>query len=151
MKKLLQPVLFLFLFLCGCNNGGKKTETLPENDIDAVRHFIRAALDGDYIKGRNLLVIDSANYQFYAEYEKKHIRMDAVEKKKYQNASINMHAVMPVNDSTTIVIYSNSYKNDHDTLKLMKINGHWLVDLKYLFNHDMDSLPHTINKTDTLK
>lgn len=151
MKKLLQPVSFLFLFLYGCNNGGKKSEPLPENDIDAVRNFIRAALDGDYKKGRNLLVIDSANYQYYTEYEKMHARLDAVEKKKYQNASINMHGVMPVNDSTTVVIYSNSYKNDHDTLKLMKINGQWLVDLKYLFNHDMDSLQHTINKTDTLK
>jgi hypothetical protein len=77
--------------------------------------------------------------------------MDANEKKKYQSASINVHAINPVNDSITIIIYSNSYKNDHDTLKLIKTNGLWMVDLKYLFNHDMDTLMQHLNKTDTLK
>jgi hypothetical protein len=67
------------------------------------------------------------------------------------SSSINMHQVSTVNDSVTIIIYSNSFKNDHDTLKVVKINGQWLVDLKYLFDHDMDT---TINKpviNDTLK
>lgn len=151
MKKLVQLSSFLFLFLSGCKDADKKTETQSENDIDAARNFIRAALDGEYEKGRQLLVSDSANYQYYTEYEKLHAKLDAEEKKKYHNASINVHAVTPVNDSTTIVIYSNSYKNDHDTLKLMKTDGQWLVDLKYLFNHDMDTLQHSMNKTDTLK
>jgi hypothetical protein len=151
MKKLIQLSPFLFLFFYSCNNSGKTTTPQSENDIDAARNFIRAALDGDYEKGRNMLAGDSTNYQYFEEYAKAHSKMDAEEKKEFQEASINVHAVTPVNDSITIVIYSNSYKNDHDTLKLMKTGGQWMVDLKYLFNHDMDTLQHSMNKTDTLK
>jgi len=122
---------------------------MSENDLDAARNFIRAALDGDYEKGRNLLLADSTNYQFYQEFEKTHSRMDTAEKNKYKSASINVHAVTPMNDSTTIIIFSNSYKNDHDTLKLVKVSGQWYVDLKYLFNHDMDTLDHILNKKDS--
>lgn len=150
MKKLIQLSSFLFLFLVGCNDG-EKTTVQSENDIDAARNFIRAALDGNYEIGRKMLLDDSTNYQYFEEYEKTHSKMNAEEKKKYQEASINVHVVTPVNDSTTIIIYSNSYKNDRDTLKLMKTGGQWMVDLKYLFNHDMDTLQHSINKTDTLK
>lgn len=151
MKKLIQLSSFLFLFLYSCNNGSNQSTSQGENDIDAARNFIRAALDGKYDSGKKLLLGDSTNYQYFAEYEKSHANMNAEEKKKYQEASINVHAITPVNDSTTIIIYSNSYKNDHDTLKMIKIKDQWKVDLKYLFNHDMDSLQHSINKTDTLK
>ena len=151
MKKLIQLSSFLFLFLYSCNNSGKTAAPESENDIDAARNFIRAALDGDYEKGRMMLADDSTNYQYFEEYEKAHAKMDAAEKKKYKEASINVHAVTPMNDSTTFVIYSNSYQNNHDTLKLMKSGGQWIVDLKYLFNHDMDTLQQTLNKTDSLK
>ena len=151
MKSLIQLASFLLLFLYGCNNAGKDTATTSENDIDAARNFIRAALDGDYEKGKKLLLSDSTNYQFYEEYEKSHSKLNNEEKNKYRDASINVHAVTPVNDSTTIIIFSNSYKNDHDTLKMVKTSGQWLIDLKYLFNHDMDTLQHFMNKKDTLQ
>lgn len=149
MKKFL-PLSFLFLFISGCNSGEEQKTSAAENDVDAARNFIRAALDGDYTNGRKMLLKDSTNYQYYDEFEKSHSKMNEEEKMKYKNASINVHAVTPVNDSTTIIIFSNSYKNDHDTLKLLKLSGQWLVDLKYLFNHDMDTMQQLINKKDSL-
>jgi hypothetical protein len=151
MKKLLQLSSFLLFFTCSCNEGNNDKTNKPVDDLDAARNFVRAALDGDYDKGKKLLLPDSTNFQFFEEYKKSHANMNAEEKKKYREASINVHAVTPMNDSVTIMIYSNSYKNNHDTLKMIKAGGHWLVDLKYLFNHEMDTLMNTINKTDTLK
>lgn len=158
MKKLnsllfrLLPLLFIIVCIAsGCNSSGNDKAVQAENDIDAARHFIRAALDGDYSKGKSMLVVDSTNYQYYAEYEKSHSNLSAEEKKKYNIASIHVHGVSPINDSTTIIIFSNSYKNDHDTLKLLKKSGTWLVDLKYLFNHDMDSIQLLLNQKDSLK
>ena len=150
MKKPVKLFSFLFLFLSSCNNGSEESTTTSENDIDAARNFIRAALDGDYDKGKKLLLADSINFQFYNEFEKSHARLSEDEKKKYRTSSINVHAVTPMNDSTTIVIYYNSYKNNHDTLKLVKTAGQWLVDLKYLFIHDADTLQHLMNKKDSL-
>jgi hypothetical protein len=151
MKKLIQLGSFLFLFLCSCNNAGNNENSQGENDIDAARNFIRAALDGKYKEGKKLLLGDSTNYQYFTEFEKSHSNMSVEEKKKYQEASINVHSITPLNDSTTIIIFSYSYKNDHDTLKMIKTKDQWKVDLKYLFNHDMDTMEHLINKTDTLK
>jgi hypothetical protein len=150
MKNTVSLFSFLFLFFAGCNNSSNQTNNDSENDIDAARNFIRAALDGDYQNGKKLLLADSINFQFYNEFEKSHERLSEQEKKGYQNASINVHAITPLNDSTTIIIYSNSYKNDHDTLKLVKTGGQWLVDLKYLFLHDTDTLQHLMNKKDSI-
>ena len=141
---------FLFLFIVACNNSGEETAPAAENDIDAARTFIRAALDGDYMKGRLMLLSDSTNYQYYDEYEKAHKKLSDLEKLQYREASINVHNVTPINDSTTIFIYSNSYKKDRDTLKLIKISGKWEVDLKYLFNHAMDTLLPSLIKKDSL-
>lgn len=151
MKKLIQLSSFLLLFFYGCTDADKTATAQSENDVDAARNFIRAALDGEYETGKNLLLSDSTNFQYFQEFEKSHLKMDAAEKKKYKSASINVHAITPINDSITIIIYSNSYKNDHDTLKLIRTNDQWMVDLKYLFNHDMDTLLQSLNKTDTLK
>jgi len=48
--------------------------------------------------------------------------------------------MITVNDSTSIVIYSNSFKNNPDTLKVIKTGGKWLVDFKYLYLHDADTI-----------
>ncbi|HEY0434503.1 MAG TPA: hypothetical protein VGC95_11555, partial [Chitinophagaceae bacterium] len=56
-----------------------------------------------------------------------------------KSASLRFYDTRQVNDSTTVTIFANSYKNDKDTLKMVKVNSQWLVDLKYLFEHDMDT------------
>jgi hypothetical protein len=53
------------------------------------------------------------------------------DKAGYHEASINLFDSRKVNDSTTVVNYSNSYMNKKDSLKLVRINGQWLIDLKY--------------------
>jgi len=51
----------------------------------------------------------------------------------YRNASIQIHNTREVNDSTRIVTYSNSFKNQKDSLRLVRVNSQWLVDLKFTF------------------
>ena len=88
--------------------------------------------------------IDAARNFSYA-------KNDQSVKDGYRSASINIHKVNKLNDSTTVIIYSNSYKNDHDTLKVLKVSNQWLVDLKYLFEHDADTLTVKPLTNDTLK
>jgi len=83
--------------------------------------------------------------------ERSYQRSDQSVKDGYRTASINIHKVSTMNDSTTVVIYSNSFKNDHDTLKVLKRDGQWKVDLKYLFEHDTDTLQRKPVTNDTLK
>lgn len=131
-------LFFAFVFVTACN---RKTHTTPsENDIDAARNFVRAALDGKFDDARTYLLPDSLNNNFMDVAERSYDKTDQDTKNGYRTASINIHQVTPVNDSTTVVIFSNSFKNDHDTLKVVRQKGQWLVDLKYLYQHDEDTL-----------
>lgn len=96
--------------------------------------FIRNALDGKYSDARKLMLQDSLNLELLDAFEHNYeTRMNREDKRGYRESSINMHDVRQLNDSTTIVKYSNSYKNQQDSLKLVRISGDWLVDFKYSF------------------
>lgn len=134
--------LFLLFSFVACKNKDKKPGSRSENNLDAARNFIRAALDGKFDEARNYLLPDSVNINYMDLAERSYQRAEQSVKDGYRSASINIVKVSePVKDSMTMVIYSNSfYKDNHDTLKLLKTNGQWLVDLKFLYHHDTDTL-----------
>ena len=149
MKKTLYlSSLMVFCFI-SCNNNDKQPAK-AENDVDAIRNFIQFALYGDYDKAKTYMLPDSINKEQMNAIER--VNLSPEEKAGLSNASINIHNINRVNDSTTVVIYSNSYKNNWDTLKAIKQKGEWLVDFKYLFNHDQDTLiKYPVNKPDSSK
>ncbi|MET0392545.1 MAG: hypothetical protein ABW019_05365 [Chitinophagaceae bacterium] len=145
MKKSL-PLLALFFCAVACNNADKQEAGASENDVDAARNFIQAALKSDFRQARTYMLTDSVNEGWMVLAERVNEHQSAEEKKRLAAASINIHNVSrPVQDSVTIVIYSNSYKNNRDTLKVVKQHGNWLVDLDYLFTHDRDTVGHRID------
>ncbi len=142
-------LLFLLLFI-SCQSE-KKNES--ENNVDAARNFIRAALDGKFNEARDYMLPDSVNVNYMDVAERAYQRADQPTKDGYRASSIRIApaGIAEINDSTTIVIYSNSFKNDPDTLKVIKVNDKWLVDFKYLYLHDSDTLFNKPASVDTLK
>lgn len=138
MKRNSSLFLFLLFLLFACKN----TESdVSENNIDAARNFIRSALDGKFREARMYMLQDSVNTNYMDVAERAYERADQATKNGYKASSIRIFSpITEVNDSTTIIIYSNSFKNDPDTLKVLKMDGKWLVDLKYLYLHDTDTL-----------
>ncbi|MEI9945958.1 MAG: hypothetical protein WDN26_17275 [Chitinophagaceae bacterium] len=137
MKNKISIFSFLLFCLYACNNS--KDTPASESDVDAARNFIQAALEGDFEKAKTFMLTDSLNIERMNAIER--VKLSPDEKKGLANASINIHEVSSkVKDSVTIVIYSNSFKNNWDTLKVVKHEGQWLVDFNYLFAHDSDSL-----------
>jgi len=133
-------VIVCLSLLIACKNNDRPAGK-SENDIDAARNFIRAALDGKFDDARKYLLPDSINTNWMDVAERSFRNTDAETKNGYRSASIHIHNVnYLIKDSVTVVIYSNSFKNDHDTLKILKQTGQWLVDLKYLYEHDSDTL-----------
>ena len=149
MKKI--PYLFLFLLFCfvACNNDDKKEPAESETDVNVITSFIQAALEGNYEKAKTFMVSDSISTERMNNIER--VNLSAEEKKGLAAASINMHNVNRLNDSVTIVIYSNSFKNNWDTLRAMKLKGKWLVDFNYLFDHDLDTLINSPVNKDSIK
>lgn len=141
MKKIIHLSSLLLLF--ACNNSPKEPEAAkPENGLDAASKFIRAALDGEYGKARTFLVPDSTNKQTMDTYENYYNNNTLPEDKRaYKTASIRFpKEPRIINDSVTIIHYSNSHKNQLDSLKVVKINGQWLIDLNFRFQ-PKDSIP----------
>ena len=142
---------FLFL-LMACNNSDKDAGTKSDNDMDAARNFLDAALKGDYKDASSYMLKDSANLEYLNVTQRSYQRLSPEEKAKLKAASLRFFDTKQLNDSTTVTVFANSYKNDKDTLRIVKANGQWLVDLKYLFEHDMDtSLYKQKNKIDTIQ
>jgi hypothetical protein len=134
MKKL---ILFSFLivpFFWSCSNNGEGDSGKPENDVDAARMFIRSALDGRWKEAKKLIVPDSANIEDLEIAERNYTeRMNAMDQRGYREAQITIHDTRKINDSVSIIIYSNTFKKERDSVKAVNRNGEWMVDLKYSF------------------
>lgn len=129
LKKLITPSLLL-LAACGDPHSFKRAEDAQ----DAGREFIRASLDGNYEKASFFLYPDSTNQMLLNKWKKDWAVMDHEVQKKYQDADIFVIQLQPVNDSVTLYTYANSYKKDTTTIRVVRINKEWLVDLKEILN-----------------
>lgn len=132
MKKRFLAVLFLPFFYACNDNEPVVVSDKPENDLDAARTFIKDALDGKFEQARQIMLRDSTNDQTMDVIERNYERMPQADRVGYRNSSIQIHNTKTVGD-TTFVTYSNSYKNQNQNLKLVRLNGQWLVDIKYTF------------------
>jgi len=148
MKRIYFYSLFLLFFCISCKN---KNAEISENNLDAVRNFIRAALDGRFNEAKDFMLTDSLNTNYLDLAQRSYQFINQATKDGYRTSTIHIHLVNPVNDSTSVIVFSNSFKNDHDTLRVLKKADRWLVDLKYLYEHDKDSLQEPPVNKDTLK
>src|SRR5688500_9705367 len=141
MQKKAYVLLVLLHGFIACNDADRNANSnSSDNDIDAARNFIQAALVGDFDRAKVFMVNDSLNNEHIDAIQRLNERQEKDEKEKYQTASIRIHQNRNVDDSTSIIYYSNSFKNKIDSLKVIKTDGKWLVDFKYIF-HKTDSLP----------
>lgn len=121
------------LFSCTGNQDSKR----PESALETGRDFIRASLDGKFDKAMPLLLQDSQNLQLFDTYKMYYDRLPADKKLNYQKASYNINKYDDLNDSVTIINYSNSYMNKPMEIKLVKNNKLWHVDFKYTYSGNL--------------
>ena len=141
MQKSVYSFLLILLIIVACNDGNRQTtSTTADSDVDAARSFIQAALVGDFDRAKTFMVKDSLSLETLNTIQRWNERQSKEEKEKYQVATPRIHDTRKVNDSTSIISYSNSYKNKVDSLKVIKTGGKWLVDFKFILNKP-DSLP----------
>lgn len=133
-RRLLTLLLFVLL-VAGCK---ENSTTIPEkasSDIDAGRKFVRAALDGKFDEAQQLLLADSLNLNYLEIAERSYEKLSVADKESYKGASIIIHESRSLDDSTSLLVFSNTFKNDTDTLRVIRKEGQWVVDLAYLFTH----------------
>jgi hypothetical protein len=120
--------LSIFAFSCSSDNGGYKK---ADDAQDAGREFIRASLDGDYNKAEFYLLKDSTNVLLFQKQQSNYRQMSRKEKSSFKNATIRPVSITGENDSTIFYkYYHTSNPADTTTLRIVRRNGNWLVDLK---------------------
>jgi hypothetical protein len=125
-------VLFM-IFACSCKNNDSFSKA--EDAEDAGTQFIRASLDGNYAKAKFYLYKDSAdfNLRLLDKWKASYDALSKEEKSAFKSASIRPTEIKPDPDSTSYSYsYYNSYKKDTTTIRVLKANDEWLVDLRDL-------------------
>ena len=126
-------LISIVVFLVACGN--KKTR--PTTSLDTGRAFIKASLNGDFATAESLLSADSQNIQLFIAYKDYYSRMPDDKKQHYKNASYEINKFDDINDSTVIINYSNDYMNKPMSIKIIRVNGIWSVDFKYVYSGNL--------------
>ncbi|MBZ5856473.1 hypothetical protein [Flavihumibacter profundi] len=124
------PLLAGMIFMVACS--GEERYRKAEDAEDAGREFIRASLDGDIKKAEFYLLKDSVNQMLFNKWKTdSYNKLNPEDRMSFKQANILPIKIEKVNDSTVNYTYSNTYKNiDTTTIKIIRVNGVWLVDFK---------------------
>ncbi|HAN65528.1 MAG TPA: hypothetical protein DCQ34_04295 [Chitinophagaceae bacterium] len=130
--KFLASALVVMIYSCTGS-----TDKRPETAMDTGREFIRASLNGDFKKAEELILKDSQNVQLFDMYKSLYQRLPEDKKKHYRDASYEINKYLDVDDSTTIINYSNDYMNKPMDIKIIRHNNLWQVDFKYAYSGNL--------------
>ena len=126
--------LVFCLAISSCNNEKKSTNT----DIEVARVFIKDILESNFKDAETFVLKEETNQQFFELFKKEFESKSKSELESFKNADIIINEISPINDSVSIINYSNSFKKDKSNkLKMVRINGQWMVDLKYTFSGNL--------------
>jgi hypothetical protein len=128
MLKKICSLTLVILFVCSCNN--HKHEG-PTTALDTGREFIRASLDGDFPAAEKLILPEDENLQLFQSYKLYYERLPEEKKKRYKDADYKINKYIDLNDSTSIINYSNDYMNKPMEIKIIRQNKEWKIDFKY--------------------
>jgi hypothetical protein len=122
---------FCLLAALSCNSGEAEGYKKAENAQEAGTQFIRASLDGDYDKASFYLLKDSTNLLLFEKQRANYKQLSSKEKTRYKSAAIRPVAITSENDSTVQYnYYHTSNPGDTTTLRIIRRQDTWLVDLK---------------------
>lgn len=134
MKRTLLFGLICAIGLFACNS--KKQVT--NSDIGVAQAFIKDILENDFKEAETLVLKEETNKQYFDLFKKEFESKDVAELENYKNSEIIINEISPVSDSVSIINYSNSFKKDKSNkLKMVRVDGRWLVDLKYTFSGNL--------------
>ncbi len=127
----MNKVIALLLTACTLYSCGSNEKKEPVTDTDVATAFIRATLDNDLKTAEKFLLPDDTNHQYFETFKRQYQQKDKAELDKYKTADVVIDELKPETDSVHTVIYSNTYTNQKNKLKLVWKNGKWLIDFKY--------------------
>ena len=118
----------ILLLLMTCN-GKEQNYRKAEDALDAGREYINACLQGDFSKAAFYTLPNDKNTFILKDLEKTYREKDKEGRQQFRTASININEVKELTDSSTQIMYSNSFDKQPHILYVLKQKNTWLVDL----------------------
>jgi len=134
MKRNLLLAIAAVVLFAACNDNKKER---PTTALETGRLFIRECLDGDFKSAEPLVFKDSQNVQLFNSFKEYYGRMSDDKKNQYKKASYQINKYADLNDSTTIINYSNDYMNKPMEIKIIRKDNEWNVDFKYTYSGNL--------------
>ena len=116
------------ILLISCN-GKEQNYRKADDALDAGREYINACLQGDFSKAAFYTLPNDKNSAVLKVLEKTYREKDKEGRQQFRTASININEVKELTDSSTQIIYSNSFDKQPHTLYVLKQKNTWLVDV----------------------
>ncbi len=135
MARSILVLLTSLILIYSCNN--EKKDSIPTTSLEAGRAFIRASLDGDFSRAENLILKDTQNIQIFERFKSFYAKLPVENKKGYKEAGYTINKYDDINDSTTIINYSNDYMNKPMEIKVVRENKEWKIDFKYTYSGNL--------------
>lgn len=139
MRRLLPIAMALAALFAAC--GEPEGFRKPEDALDAGREFIRAVLDADYGKAELYILKDEEGTRLFERYKSYMKNRPEPERLGLKSASILIHSVAAVDDSTTVIEYSNSYSRKHTPMRVVKRSGEWWIDFSHTVSGEATGMP----------
>lgn len=114
------------LFSCGGTENVR-----PSSAQETGQKFISSSLKGDFKKAEELLLNNSENKTLFQTYRRFYDRMSEQQRKGYQTASFEIESWQDLNDSTSIIRYTNDFMHQPTELRLVRKDGEWWVDFRF--------------------
>lgn len=121
-------LLLIMLVVSGACSSKQEEYRKAEDALDAGREFINSRLQGDFSKAAFYMLPNEKNTATLKQMEREYREKGREGRQQWRTASININEVKELNDSTTLIYYHNSFDKLADTLRVVKLNGNWLVD-----------------------
>lgn len=137
MSNRLYRILSLFAVLLFASCQEPEGFTDPEDPLDAGREFVRAVLDGDFEKASIYVSDNEEDKEIFERYENYMKKQPRSERLNLKSASIIVNKVEKLNDSVTIINFSNSHTMKPTDLKVIKQDNSWKVDFSYTFSGNL--------------
>ncbi len=134
MKSKLIYLVTLLAILASCGPG----KNTPNTDIEVARAFIKDILENNFKEAETFVLKEETNKQYFDLFKKEFESKSKEDLEHYKNADIIINEISNVNDSVSIINYSNSFiRNKSNKVKMVRVDGQWLVDLKYTFSGNL--------------
>ena len=125
MRRLIWITAILLISCSGKDQYYRKAD----DALDAGREYINACLQGDFSKAAFYTLPNDKNKAVLKELEKNYREKDKEGRQQFRTASININEVKELTDSSTLIMFSNSFDKQPHTLYVLKQNNTWLVDV----------------------